>query len=380
MLQFVSSPMYENWIIKHKPKKSILICSPYIKMEAVNKLFNEVIPTDCTDIKILIRGGKQEFTISKSCDIEVLDFFIERSGFDITKFRRLLNLHMKAYLIDDKYLLVTSGNMTFSGMFLTRSSGNVEGGIATDDSLLIEQFKLYFNDLWEHSETLPDFYDNIVAAYNEYINIDQPRDRTDIRRKYRERKNNYIYRNTIIAHKFKFDELPRNTSFNEIEYTLKEIQRLPNQLTYADLGHILRYEYNVANPPENEAYRNMDTNDKKVGEERVKMAKYLGLATINTNIRPFTVDITLAGLRYLLADMNGRKNIIYDRLKRDRFFQSLYNQYSEEELLHVEDDFDISELLKRIQRLSEGTESTLKRITSVCHQLIMFYYSYENNS
>lgn len=351
-------------------------------MEAIEKLFSEVIPADCTDIKILIRGGKQEFTISKSCDIEVLDFFIERKDFDVTNFRRLLNLHMKAYLIDDKYLLVTSGNMTFSGMFLTRSSGNAEGGIATDDPLLIEQFRLYFNDLWQHSENLSDFYDSIVKAYNEYINTDQPREASNLKRKYQEVKNTFVYRNSDITHKIKFDELPRNTSFEEIPYTLQEIKNSPNQLTYTTLGHILRYEYGVASPPNNEDYKKMDTNDKKVGEERVKLAKYLGLATINDTIKPFTLDITPAGLRYLLADAKGRKNIIYDRLKRDRFFQSLYYLYSESELEFIANNsqnFDKQKLLTRIQTLAEGTESTLKRIISICSQLILFYYSYEKS-
>lgn len=382
MLQFIGAPMYENWLVHHKPEKSILICSPYIKIEAIERLFNELVPSNCSDIKVLIRGGKQEFTISKSCDIEVLDFFIQKDNFNIDNFRRLLNLHMKAYLVDDKYLLVTSGNMTFSGMFLTRTSGNAEGGIATDDPLLIEQFKLYFNDIWEHSEKLDDFYDDIIHAYHEYINTEQPHENHSARRKYTERSNTHVYRNVNYSHRFKFDELPRNTNSKEILYTLEEIKKSPNILTYDTLGHILRYEYDAANPPKNEPESQMSTNDRKVGEERVKMAKYLGLATINTNQRPFTLDITPAGLRYLVANSSDRKNIIYDRLKRDRFFQSLYNLYSENELFEAYNNsqrVNTRELLHRLQSLSNGTEATLKRVISVCNQLLMFYYKYEKS-
>lgn len=146
MTEFVESPIFENWFQKHVPQESLLICTPYMKQGALNRLF-ELYSIEAQspqlDLRVLIRGNVEEFTVGRSSDISILNTFLDLPGFDPSHFRRITNLHMKAYLIDGRQLLITSGNLTNSGMFAISMSENFEGGIATDDPDIIRQFQTY---------------------------------------------------------------------------------------------------------------------------------------------------------------------------------------------------------------------------------------------
>ena len=167
MIEFIASPMYENWLKKNVPSKSLIYVTPYIKRDAVDRIFQHY-PKFC-EIKLLIRGNNEEFTYNHSSDIEALYYFHHAHTFDDNNLRRLQNLHMKAYLVDGSKLLVTSGNFTANGMFLGRNRGNAEGGIATDELNVVQSFLEYFQKLWKRSQPMPQFLEREQEAYKKYI-------------------------------------------------------------------------------------------------------------------------------------------------------------------------------------------------------------------
>ena len=148
------------------PKTFLYLYQPIHQKKAVNQILKPL--TNC-DLKILIRGNAEEFSFNRSSDIDVLYDFFYNAAFANTNFRRLQNLHMKAYLVDDASLLITSGNMTNSGMFASGNHYNIEGGIATDDEIIIRQFKDYFQRLWSQAEPLDLFLPHIEEMYLAYI-------------------------------------------------------------------------------------------------------------------------------------------------------------------------------------------------------------------
>ena len=68
MIEFIASPMYENWLKKNIPRKSLICVTPYIKRDVLDAIFLNY-PKHCK-IKLLIRGNNEEFTYNHSSDIE----------------------------------------------------------------------------------------------------------------------------------------------------------------------------------------------------------------------------------------------------------------------------------------------------------------------
>jgi len=173
----IKSPTYNNWFIHNKPKKSLIICTAYLKNNALNKLFETYgITSDenSINIEVLIRGNLSDF-LNKSSDISALESLIKIKNLDIENVRRLTNLHMKAYLIDDKELLIGSANLTNSGLFANGYSGNIEQAIAINEENIISDFKSYYSEIIKEGEPLDIFYDKVIDYYKR--NIDKASER-----------------------------------------------------------------------------------------------------------------------------------------------------------------------------------------------------------
>lgn len=120
---FIESPIFSNWIEFNKPTKSFIISSPYFKRYAIDEIIKVygLAKLNCNiDTRILIRGRLEDF-IQGSSDISALDSLIRLKNINIDNIMRLTNLHMKAYLVDDKKILIGSGNCTQSGLFAKRT-------------------------------------------------------------------------------------------------------------------------------------------------------------------------------------------------------------------------------------------------------------------
>ena len=220
--KFVKSPLFDNWFDKEEnlPKKSLLICSPYFKKRAFDKIFDtyQVGTNSCKiSIEILIRAQLNDF-IQGSSDIATLDLLARTNGIALAKVRRITNLHMKAYLIDNEKILIGSGNCTNKGLLNNKFSGNIEGGIATDDKEVISDFLEYYNSITGYAQPFDEFYQEIVDAYIEYSNKEPVNKKifTYIEKAVRDKEK---------KHKYMFPELRANEEFT-IDKNYKEIYLL----------------------------------------------------------------------------------------------------------------------------------------------------------
>ena len=308
MFKFVESPIFNNWFADENrlPQRSLLICTPYIKQEALDKLFRTCdIEANSTSlqIKVLIRGNLEEFTTSRSSDISTLDTFLSLNGFDISNFRRIKNLHMKAYLIDETDLLITSGNLTNSGMFAITGRENFEGGIATNDPTIIREFLGYFNHIWDQSEGLDSFYDTLIDGYRRYV------EETPARRP-RSSRTRYRFREGVTADNFTensrltLSDLP-SARIDTLLKTLETLKESESPLTMYARGQALRRQERCDNLDD-------DFSNRKYGEEKGNLAVYFGLATkrMSDDRRVFEYALTSMGRYYLDFTIQERFNYL----------------------------------------------------------------------
>jgi hypothetical protein len=365
MIEFIESPIFNNWFRKNFPEKSLLICTPYIKKQALEDLIETYqLESDSQkiDFKILLRGNTEEFTVNKSSDISVLDRLIEIPNLDLDNVRRIENLHMKAYLIDDRKLLVTSGNLTNSGMYVISRRENFEGGISTDDSETIESFKDYFERIWNQAEKLGDFYDLLVNEYSNYIK-DNYSDKKVIKR-IRSRKK-YLFaadndKNDINNEEIKI-ELTDLPPVSKVEYILPCLEILDEQdgLSYLELGDALRRKLNLK---EDEDRGKAIVNDRKFGEEKGGFLVYLGLASVKKVGNHFEYRISKLGKIFLNENEDIRAKIIIDQAYSHQIIQKLI-------VMTQDPDFKIKDYL---DALTISSDTTMKRKKGTLNKLLNF--------
>jgi hypothetical protein len=82
---------------------------------------------DYRDLHVLLSGNPGDF-LNETSDIEVVEWLLQ-NGADI---RLVQNLHAKVYIADKHQAIITSANLTSSGLGLSASTNNVEIGILID--------------------------------------------------------------------------------------------------------------------------------------------------------------------------------------------------------------------------------------------------------
>ena len=169
--------MSERWLFRHRPQKSLLLCSPFLRGGTLERILDFAgFPnqTPELELQVLFRGLKRDFLQGASdlAAVELLKRMKVQCG-DRAAVRLLSNLHMKAYLVDGEQLLITSGNCTGRGFEWAGAEANVEGGIATDDPAVIDGFRSCFQAVWEAAAPLsrlageylrPEFRDQVLRA------------------------------------------------------------------------------------------------------------------------------------------------------------------------------------------------------------------------
>ena len=177
MTDFIASPMFARWFLRHPPQRSLLLCSPFLRGGTLERVlefvgFPELRPE--MELKVLFRGLKRDF-LQGASDLAAVELLrrMERQCGGRVEVRLLDNLHMKAYLVDGKQLLISSGNCTSRGFERTGTEGNVEGGIATDDPTVVADFLSYFDSVYAAALPLsarvgeyldPEFQDQVLRA------------------------------------------------------------------------------------------------------------------------------------------------------------------------------------------------------------------------
>lgn len=315
--EFIRSPQFNNWLCSHKPKKSILICSPYIKKYAVDKIIKEYDldnKKSKVKVEVLIRGKLEDFLMGSS-DLSCLENLSKLKNADDNNITRLTNLHMKAYLLDEVSLLVGSGNCTQHGLFFNNGWGNVEGAIATSENEIIYEFKSYYDEISKSSEPLKNFYSSMIESYNQYIekrlvNIKISNMITSSI-KNNESKSDYkgdLKKSKVILNEESIITAEMVPQFSNFDHGTNEVVEILKKqgdkgLTFNDLGILL------------EGQGKNDVAYKKYGENHAKLAELLDLVNI-TNARPRRIYLTSLGEMYYKADSKYRKEIIKTQIFR----------------------------------------------------------------
>ena len=336
---FIKSPLFENWFINHKPKKSLLICTPYLKSYALDKiheLYNLAEINSDFSFDVLIRGKLEDF-INGSSDISALESFLQLKIVNIDKIRRLTNLHMKAYLLDNTHLLIGSGNCTKSGLFSNSVHSNVEGSLYSTDNDVIADFTDYFCEINKSSESLDIFYDKIINEYNSHIDVFSPTINNEIgsilskvlkeesKAKYKFREKNVTGEETTTT--ITPERIPQFSKFEHGAFKIAEILNDEGNigLNFNELGRILE------GPGKKEgAY-------KKYGENHAKLAELLDFVTITTD-RPRKVYLTKLGKSFVDSDDKRQINILKTQIYRMGIIKDIM-------IKSIEKDFKLSNYL-----------------------------------
>jgi hypothetical protein len=114
---------------------TVRIASPFVKHGAVEKLLSEAP----SSLRVLTRFNLDHFREGVS-DISALRRLVELGA----RVRGVQRLHAKLYLFDGNHAIITSANMTESGL-----RKNHELGVVAEEGALPRRCVAYFDGLWE---------------------------------------------------------------------------------------------------------------------------------------------------------------------------------------------------------------------------------------
>lgn len=147
---------------------SLVLCSPYIGREPCERITSSLVRANRTEIDILVLTDlSRDNMLSGATDVSALIGLCE--ALPRTDIRFLPTVHAKVYVADQAFAVVTSGNLTQSGL-----RRNLEYGIAVSDVPLVKQIR---SEILEYREvgselSLPQLrvFKGIVDELQEYRN------------------------------------------------------------------------------------------------------------------------------------------------------------------------------------------------------------------
>lgn len=127
MLSIINRPFFNDFMeLAADSKSSIKLCAPFIKKDIVDELYS--VKKSTSKVEVLTNINLASF---------------HRKASDVSAFKTILTykhcvtncprLHAKFYIFDDKKLIITSANLTSSGL-----KHNLEYGIYTDEAELVQ--------------------------------------------------------------------------------------------------------------------------------------------------------------------------------------------------------------------------------------------------
>ena len=152
-MQYIQPP-WENYFFSkvRSVEKSLYLSSPYIK-NTVATFFYEVLRSKQNlnlSIQILTRIRIQDL-IEGASDLEAFEKLLQLEkleGINV-EVRCISNLHAKVYIFDKNSAIVTSSNLTPSGL-----KSNIEYGIEITDPTAIQQMLADMGNYWDAAEIL----------------------------------------------------------------------------------------------------------------------------------------------------------------------------------------------------------------------------------
>ncbi len=131
-------------------KKEILICSPWLRGEVLNRILSKKLKTKIIEGKINL---KIILRISNLDDIKISGaelFAIDEELGEHCEIRYNKTLHTKLYVIDGEYALIGSFNLTGGGFGNARRPGNnLEAGVEYTDKEHVKEMKELFYTIWD---------------------------------------------------------------------------------------------------------------------------------------------------------------------------------------------------------------------------------------
>lgn len=175
-MQYIQPP-WENYFFSkvHAAEKSLFISSPYIKYPVAG-LLCEILQSKQNpnlSVQILTRIRIQDL-IDGASDLEAFEKLLhlaEVPGLAVTV-KCISNLHAKVYIFDENSAIVTSSNLTPSGL-----KSNIEYGIEVTDQAVIRHILDDMHVYWSVAETLTvEMIEQVAArleATESVVTVDQ---------------------------------------------------------------------------------------------------------------------------------------------------------------------------------------------------------------
>ena len=170
-------PPWENYFFSkvHAAEKSLFISSPYIKHPVASLLYETLQSkhNPKVSVQILTRIRIQDL-IDGASDLEAFEKLLhlaEVPGLAVTV-KCISNLHAKVYIFDENSAIVTSSNLTPSGL-----KSNIEYGIEVTDQAVIRHILDDMHVYWSVAETLTvEMIEQVAArleATESVVTVDQ---------------------------------------------------------------------------------------------------------------------------------------------------------------------------------------------------------------
>jgi hypothetical protein len=127
-MNILSEPIKDVFLeLASKSSESIKLCTPFVKYSVIDELLKRI--KCCTKISLITNINLMNF-YKKSSDISAVKA-IQKNGGEVYNYQKL---HAKYYIFDKKYTIITSANLTPSGL-----SRNYEYGVLIKNEKLINQ-------------------------------------------------------------------------------------------------------------------------------------------------------------------------------------------------------------------------------------------------
>ncbi|MDD3899291.1 MAG: phospholipase D-like domain-containing protein [Syntrophomonadaceae bacterium] len=135
MVQLLNTSSYDLFLnLINSCKVNIKLCSPFIKRGIVDRIYENA---DTSDISVITNVNIMSL-YKKSSDVSALRTILLNGG----KVYNYQKLHAKIYIFDDKQAIITSANLTYSGL-----KSNFEYGVLIDEISLVENICKDFSTL-----------------------------------------------------------------------------------------------------------------------------------------------------------------------------------------------------------------------------------------
>jgi len=128
MLSILNKPIYDMFTeLVGISKNNIKLCAPFVKQDIISDIYSH--KNEKCSLSVVTNINLMSF-LKKSSDVNALNMILKNND-TVYNFQRL---HAKFYIFDDTHSIITSANLTSSGL-----KRNYEYGVFIDDITLVSE-------------------------------------------------------------------------------------------------------------------------------------------------------------------------------------------------------------------------------------------------